>query len=164
MADSDIGKKAEAKVEEWLNRPEEGYSCDRIKDQMTGFFGSSNICDYACFKSPYMYYIECKATWEDRFDFVNITETQHDGLLEKSEIANVYGWIILLFATYKRAFVIDIRDIKALEDSGKKSLNIKKIDKWGIPYKEIATIPNNRKHLLDYTGHIEEYVPRPSKC
>lgn len=32
---SDVGKKAEAKIQEWLNRPEEGYSFDRIKDQMT---------------------------------------------------------------------------------------------------------------------------------
>lgn len=159
----DIGKKAEAKITEWLNRPQAGYSFDRIKDQMTGFYGSSNICDFTCFKSPNMYYIESKATYEDRFDFSMITETQHDGLLEKAEIADVFGWIIVLFATYKRAFVIDIRDIKALEDSGKKSLNIKKIDKWGIPYKEIQTIPNNRKHLLDYIGEIEQYIPRYGK-
>lgn len=126
---------------------------------MTGFYGSKNICDFTCFKYPNMYYIESKATWEDRFDFSMITETQHDGLLEKSEIDHVHGWVVVLFASYKRAFVIDIRDIKYLEDKGKKSLNIKKIDKWEIPYKEIRTIPNNRKQLLDYEGEIEEYIP-----
>ena len=31
----DIGKAAEKKIKEWLDRPEEGYSFDRIKDQMT---------------------------------------------------------------------------------------------------------------------------------
>ena len=30
-----IGKKAENKIQEWLDRPGEGYSFDRIKDQMT---------------------------------------------------------------------------------------------------------------------------------
>lgn len=35
MSDSTIGKKAEAKIEEWLTRPDEGYSFDRIPDQMT---------------------------------------------------------------------------------------------------------------------------------
>lgn len=30
-----IGKKAETKIQEWLDRPSEGYSFDRIKDQMT---------------------------------------------------------------------------------------------------------------------------------
>lgn len=153
-----LGKKAEEKISEWLDKPAEGYCFDRIPDQMTGFYGSKNICDFTLFKSPYKYYIESKATWEDRFDFVNITETQHDGLLDKSKIYNVFGLIVLLFATYKRAFILDIRDIKKLEDSGKKSLNIKKLDKWGIPFIEIETIPNNRKNLLDYIGEFEPEV------
>ena len=46
----------------------------------------------------------------------------------------------------------------ALEASGHKSLNIKKIDKWTIPYKEIRTVPNNRKQLLDYIGDLEELI------
>lgn len=153
-----IGKEAEEKISEWLDKPDEGYCFDRIPDQMTGFYGSTNICDFTLFKSPYKYYIESKATWEDRFDFVNITKTQHDGLLDKSKIHNVFGLIVLLFATYKRAFILDIRDIKKLEDSGKKSLNIKKLNKWGIPFIEIETIPNNRKKLLDYTGEFEPEV------
>ena len=155
MADaSNLGKKAEGKVKEWLDRPNDGYSFDRIKDQMTGFYGSSNICDFTCFKSPYMYYIESKATWEDRFDFNMLTQTQHDGLLAKSDIPYVYGIVIVLFATYQRAFVIDIREVKRLEDKGVKSINIKKIDKWDILYQEIETVPS-RKHLLDYTGDLK---------
>lgn len=35
MSDSTIGKKAEKKIQEWLDRPECGYSFDRIPDQMT---------------------------------------------------------------------------------------------------------------------------------
>lgn len=152
--DTSIGKKAEAKIKEWLDRPEEGYCFDRIPDQMTGFYGSKNICDFTLFKSPNMYYIESKATWEDRFDFSMLTPTQHNGLLEKSKIPNVYGVVIVLFAHHQRAFIIDINEIKRLEDSGKKSLNINKIDKWGIIYTEIQTIPNNRKTYLDYTGEF----------
>lgn len=155
----DIGKKAEAKIKEWLDRKDKGYSCDRIYDQTSGFYGSKNICDFTCFKSPNYYYIESKATWEDRFEFNMITETQREGLLEKSTIANVYGWVIVLFASHKRAFVLDIRDIEWLRtEGGQKSLNIRKISKWPIPYREIQTIPNNRKQLLDYTGEIEDYI------
>ena len=156
--DDGLGKEAENKVKEWLDHPELGYSFDRIPDQMTGMYGSKNICDFTCYKYPEMYYIESKATWDDRFDFVNITETQHDGLLVKSEISHTHGWVIILFASYKRAFVVDIREIKRLEDEGKKSLNIKKIDKWGIKYSEIQTVPNNRKKHLDYTGDIEDHL------
>lgn len=150
-ADDGLGKKAEEKIEEWLDRPQEGYCFDRIPDQMTGFYGSKNICDFTLFKSPYMYYIESKATWDDRFDFSMITEYQHDNLLKKSEIQNVFGLIIVLFASYKRAFVIDIREIKRLEDTGVKSLNIKKLSKWPCKWKELQTVPS-RKQLLDYTG------------
>lgn len=153
-----LGKKAEAKIQEWLDRPSDGYSFDRLYDQMTGRYGSKNICDFTLFKSPYKYYIESKATWEDRFDFSMLAETQHDGLLNKSSIRNVYGIVVVLFASHKRAFILDIRDIKKLEDSGKKSLNIKKLEKWDIPYVEIKTIPNNRKQLLDYTGEFEPEV------
>lgn len=149
-----LGKKAEQKIKEWLNRPEIGYSIDRIPDQMSGLYDSKNICDFVFYKYPNIYYIESKSTWEDRWDIKELTPTQYDGLLEKSKIYGVFGVVIVLFASYKRAFILDIRDIDLLKTSGKKSINIKSIDKWEIPYKEIQTIPNNRKELLDYIGEF----------
>lgn len=155
MINDGLGKKAEAKVKEWLDRPAAGYCFDRIYDRQTGFYGSKNICDFTLFKSPYMYYIESKATWEDRFDFSMITQYQYDNLLLKSKIDNVFGVVIVLFASAKRAFIISIEEIDRLSKSGTKSLNIKKISNWGIRYKEIQTVPNKRKELLDYTGEID---------
>lgn len=157
---SELGKKAERKVKEWLDRPQEGYSFDRIVDNMSGFYGSSNICDFTLYKYPNMYYIESKCTGHDRFEFSMLTDTQYTGLLTKSKIDGVHGLVIVLFATYKRAFILDIREIDKLKQSGTKSLNILKLDKKGWPckYSEIRTIPNNRKSLLDYTGEIEEYI------
>ena len=155
---NDIHKKAEEKIKEWLNHPELGYSFDRIPDQMTGLFGSKNICDFICFKSPNMYYIESKSTWEDRFDFSLISEYQHDELLKKSKIDHVWGLIVVLFLGHKRAFILDIRDIEELMQQGTKSVNIKKLSKWNIPFAEIPTIPNKRKQLLDYEGDIVEMV------
>lgn len=157
-SDGGLGKIAESKIKEWLDLPESGYSFDRIKDQMTGFYGSSNICDFTCFKSPYMYYIESKATWNDRFDFSMISQIQNDGLHKKNQIEFVYGLVIILFASYKRTFILNIDDIRDLINSGKKSLNIKKIDSWELPYIEIKTTPSNRKTYLDYEGNIEEYI------
>lgn len=93
MIHDDLGKKAERKIREWLDRPKDGYCLDRIPDQMTGFYGSKNICDFTLLKSPNMYYIESKATWSDRFDFNMITEYQFKSLLQKSKIQNVYGII-----------------------------------------------------------------------
>ena len=151
-------KKAEDKIFEWLNRPDQGYCIDRIPDQMTGMYGSKNISDFTFFKNPYYYYIESKAIYDDRFDFSLISDYQYDNLLKKSKIERVSGLIIVLFLTYKRAFILNIKDIDYLiKEKNQKSLNIKKIDKWGIPFVEIQTIPS-RKALLDYTGDWEHDI------
>jgi len=153
------GTDAETQIRKWLDRPQDGYSTDRLYAQMSGYYQvSRNPADFKVFKSPNEYYIESKETEKDRFDFSMISDSQHDKLLEKSKIAHVYGLVIVLFTYYKRAFCFHIEDIKALEDQGIKSLNILKIAKWTIPYKEIRTIPNNRKKMLDYEGEIEEYI------
>lgn len=155
MAES-IGKKAEKKIREWLDRPEDGYCFDRIPDPIGGFYGQRNICDFLCFKSPYLWYLESKATESDRFDFSMLSENQYYGLLEKSRISNVFGAVVVLFVTYQRAFIFDIREIDRLNQSGRKSLNIKKIEKWGIEYQEIQTIPS-RKMMLDYIGDLKPF-------
>ena len=160
MIDTDFYKKAEEKIKEWLDRPEEGYCIDRIKDQLTGMYGSKNISDFTFFKAPNYYYIESKSTYEDRFPFSMITKYQYDEMLKKSKIDNVYGLVIILFVSYQRAFILNIDDIDKLQkDKDQHSLNINKIDKWGIPYVEIQTIPS-RKELLDYTGdwNVEEIL------
>lgn len=149
-----LGKKAEDKIKDWLDRPEEGYDFNRIPDQMSGEYGSKNICDFDLYIYPHHYYIESKASYKDRIDFSMLTPTQYTGLLDKSKIPGVFGVVIFLFASYKRAFIIDIREIERLKNSGTKSLNIKNIDKWGCKYREIETIPNNRKELLDYMGEF----------
>lgn len=151
------GKKAEHKIKLWLDRPELGYSFDRIPDQLGGFYGGRNICDFTCFKSPYMFYIESKETEADRFEFNKISETQYNGLLRKSKIENCFGIIIILFTTYKRSFILNIQDIDELQKQGKKSINIKKIEKWTMPYYEIPTIPS-RKLMLDYEGDLLEIM------
>lgn len=153
-----LGKKAEAQVKKWLNRPEDGYVCTRLYDQMSGkFLVSRNPCDFICYKYPNVYYLEVKETEKDRFDFAMIRQNQMDALCKVAPIKGCYGLVIVLFTTYKRTFRFNAVDIKTLDDSGQKSLNIKKINKWPIEYKELQTIPS-RKELLDYTGEIESLI------
>lgn len=150
MADENkVGKKAEAKIREWLDRPEDGFFFYRLPDQLTGFYGSTNPCDFFFYKQPNFYMIESKATYEDRFDFSMITENQHKELLKGARVTGVTSYIAVLFASFQRMFLINIRDIYGMEQQGKKSLNIKKIDSWPIPYIEVPTLPS-RKQLLDY--------------
>ena len=76
-----LGKKAEKKIKEWLDRPEAGYDFNRIPDQLSGRYGSKNMCDFTLFLSPYNYYIESKATEADRFDFSMISDYQYEYLI-----------------------------------------------------------------------------------
>ena len=46
MGNDGLGKAAEAKIKQWLDRPDSGYSFDRIPDQLSGMYGSKNICDF----------------------------------------------------------------------------------------------------------------------
>lgn len=147
---SNLGKKAEAKIKEWLNRPEEGYCFLRLPDQLSGFKGSQNPCDFTLFRCPNYYMIESKATFEDRFDFSMLSPYQYDEMCKCSQIYGVICYVAVLFASYKRAFLIDIREIKRAKDElNVKSVNITKINKWPIAYREIKTVPS-RKELLDY--------------
>lgn len=154
-----LGKHAEEKIKQWLDRKDDGYSFYRLYDIMTGFYGQYNISDFICYKYPNQWFLESKATWEDRFDINMISETQYEGLMKMSDIPGVHAVVIVLFASYQRAFIIDIREIdRYRSETGKKSFNIKKIDHWSFKYSEIQTIPNNRKKLLDYTGELEDHI------
>lgn len=102
------------------------------------------------YKKPNFYLIESKATYEDAFPFSMITDYQRREMIRMSKIEGVKSYVVLLYASYQRAFLIDINDIEKQESTGgPKSMNIKKIDKWSIPYVEIPTI-SSRKSLLDY--------------
>jgi penicillin-binding protein-related factor A (putative recombinase) len=164
MSTPNLGKIAEARLQTWLDHPEKGYCLDRIKDQMSMFAHSTNICDYTLFKAPYFYYIECKETKTDRFDFSKINgfpdgdfKTQFGGLLEKSKIANVFAVIVVCFSTYKRSFIFDINEIDRIYKSDRKSININDIGSSDIRYREIEIVHNKRKKYLDfdYRGEFE---------
>jgi len=107
------------------------------------------MCDFLLYKYPHFYPLECKSTYADRFDFGMLTEIQHDEMIKAAQVEGIKSYVVVLFASYKRAFLLNILDIEKLEKQGKKSVNIKKLSKWPIPYIEIKTIPS-RKALLDY--------------
>ena len=81
-----MGKRAESTVYSRLNTPHTGYGIDRIPDQLSGYAGSKNICDFICYKYPYIFYIEVKSTIHERFDFSALSEYQRSNLYDKSKI------------------------------------------------------------------------------
>lgn len=90
------GKKFERVIREAFEKVP-GVSIDRLHDQTSGFKGSQNICDFIVYKEPYEYYIECKSVHGASLSFSNITDTQWNGLLQKSQIEGVFAGVICWF-------------------------------------------------------------------
>lgn len=103
------GKKFEDVVESAFEKIPD-VSIVRLHDQTTGYLGSSNHCDFVVYKKPYEYHIECKSVHGNTLSihsipkpdkkgvlhgfYGNITDTQWEGLLEKSKIPGVIAGVI----------------------------------------------------------------------
>ena len=84
-------------------------------DQTTGFKGSQNICDFIVYREPYEYYFECKSVHGNTLPFSNITETQWNGLLEKSQIEGVFAGIICWWIDKDKTMFLPIQILDDLK-------------------------------------------------
>ncbi len=97
-------------------------SIDRLHDQTTGYKGSFNICDFIVYKEPYEYYIECKTVHGNVLPFSNITDTQWDGLLEKSKIIGVHAGVLCWWIDKDVTMFIPIEYLDWLKQTGNRSI------------------------------------------
>ena len=97
-------------------------SIDRLHDQTTGYKGSQNICDFIVYREPYEYYFECKSVKGNILPFRNITDTQWDGLLEKSKIEGVTAGIICWWIDKDKTVFIPIQTLELMRTVGIKSV------------------------------------------
>lgn len=98
-------------------------SVDRLHDQTTKYKGTSaNICDFIVYKEPYEYYIECKTVHGNVLPFTNISNTQWNGLLEKSKIEGVRAGIICWWIDRDVTRFLPIRYLVWMKQQHKKSI------------------------------------------
>ena len=114
------GKKFERVIREAFEKVPD-VSIDRLHDQTNGFKGSQNICDFIVYKEPYEYYIECKSVHGASLPFSNITDTQWNGLLEKSKIEGVFAGVICWWIDKDVTKFIPISILQVLQERGCKS-------------------------------------------
>ena len=109
-------------------------SIDRLPDQMSGYAGSSNICDFILYYYPMQLYIECKATYGNTLSihsnnpkraYGDISNTQWEGLLEKEKIYGVAAGYIIWYIDNDMTYFVPAHTAKQFKDAGKKSMNIK---------------------------------------
>ena len=120
-------------------------SIDRLHDQTTKFKGTSaNICDFIVYREPYEYYFECKSINRGAFPFSNITDTQWNGLLQKSQIEGVFAGIIVWYIDKDATFFIPIQILNQDKSIGHKSMSCKSC----YEYPSIVEITGKKKRVF----------------
>jgi hypothetical protein len=142
-------------------------SIDRLHDQTNGFRGSQNICDFIVYKEPYEYYIECKSVHGNTLPLRNITDTQWNGLLEKSKIEGVFAGIICWFIDKDITKFIPIRDLVIAKKCGYKSIRYDTecyiehpMDELG--YKAFSIEIKGKKKRVFFDYDMEEFLEEVS--
>jgi Holliday junction resolvase len=101
-----IAKGFENKVKE--NLTSENTLVYRIPDQVTHFKGSTNIADFMIFKTPNLYYLECKSTHEKTFYLKSDHfKRQVEGLCEKSKIQGIYSGILIWYVNFGKVGYVE---------------------------------------------------------
>lgn len=134
----------------------EGVSIDRLHDQTTGYMGSQNICDFIVYKEPYEYYFECKSVHGNTLPFSNITETQWNGLLEKSKIEGVFAGVICWWIDKDVTKFIPIQALQWNKENGYRSL---RYNHNGTSFVEIK----GKKKRVFFDYDMERFLKEVSK-
>lgn len=148
----------------------------RLHDQTTGYLGSSNHCDFIVYKEPLEYHIECKSVHGNTLSihsipkpdkhgvlhgfYGNITDTQWEGLLEKSKIPGIVAGIICWWVDKDITLFIPIQLLEYLREKGDKSIRYDCDWNIGIPgekpftfsrvYKCISILGKKKRVFFDY--------------
>lgn len=110
-------------------------SVTRLKDDTMHKKGVANPCDFLVFHKPYLYAIECKSVHGNTLsiyskskdtkhphDYGNITNKQWEGLLEMSLVKGVFAGVLCWWVNKDVTMFIPIQMLKAIRDSGAKSV------------------------------------------
>ena len=174
MSKVNRGKQFEQVIKEAFEKVP-NVSIDRLHDQTNGFKGSQNICDFIVYKEPYEYYIECKSVHGNTLSihsnpktgkdgklhgfYGNITDTQWEGMLEKSKIEGVFAGVICWWVDKDVTKFIPIQLLQTLKNLGDKSIRFNSLFK-GVEmidsYVPVIEIKGKKKRVFfDYD--MEEF-------
>lgn len=135
------GKQFESIIKEtFLAVP--NISVDRVPDQMSGYAGSFNICDFTIYKYPTLLYLECKTTYGNTFPLSRLTDNQFKGMLQKSKIIGVQAGIILWYVDKDVTYYVPIDVVDNYKRLGIKSI------RWDDPNPQIIYIPGLKKRIF----------------
>lgn len=116
----------------------------RLPDPTSGYLGIRNISDFIVYHFPHQYFIECKTVHGNTLSihsipkpdkhgvlhgfYGDITDTQWEGLFEKSKVKGVVAGIICWWVDKDKTVFIPIQELVAMRIVGMKSVRYDAID------------------------------------
>lgn len=149
----DYGKRFEAKFKEDFAKIPDS-SIDRIFDPVGGYYGIRNVCDFICYRFPFIFYVECKSTLGNTFPLSNLT--QYEALLKKKGKKGIHAGVMIWFVEHSRIAWVSIQEFERIKMLGLKSINVKML---GDPQYDILEIPGILKRTFidaDYSVLIDK--------
>lgn len=147
------GKQFEEKIKEGFLKCEE-VSIDRVNDQMSGYKGSANICDFISYKKPNLFYLECKAVHGNTLNLSSdITKNQWDGLLKKTAIDGIIAGYMIWFVDHDVTLFV-----------GSQTLRVHRIDNKSLNINHLEDINHlklkGRKKRVFFEYDIKDFLKR----
>lgn len=131
------------------------YSVTRLYDNVGGYAGIKNICDYVFYAYPNIYYLELKSTKGNTLNWANITEHQWNGLMEEAGKEGVISGILVQYTDHDEHYFVDIRTCSMLKIKGKKSIHIKDAKKYGALLPARKRIKTHELFLGDFVSNMK---------
>ena len=122
----------------------------RLHDDMSGFKGVKNPCDFLVYHKPKLYALECKATNKPSLPFANISEYQWTELLKMSQIPGVVAGVLCWYVNYDRTVFIPIKFLETLKQNGAKSI------RYDADDPHIIDIPGRKKRVF-WEYYMDEF-------
>ena len=147
-----VGKKFEDRFrEDWIKTVPDSFIY-RLNDQMSGYRGSSNPCDFIAYQKPNIFLIECKEHLGNTFPFSAFR--QYEKLVEYKDIDGVHAGVVLWMKDHDKVLWIPIKTFERLKQEDKKSFNIKMVDDYEcleLPSKKLRTfMETDYSYLINY--------------
>lgn len=118
-----LGKSFEQKFKkDWLKTFPKSFLL-RLPDNQSGYYNSSNPCDFLAYNDPKFFMIECKSIHGNTLPFSNIT--QYDKLISYSGLSkNMIIGVLIWWIDLDKLGWVPIESIKKMKIDLKKSIHI----------------------------------------
>ena len=129
MANTDIGKKWEAKFKSTYEKQFPGTFIYRLPDQQSGFAGGggSNPCDFFCYPSDCLLMVECKAKSGASINFSEIR--QYEKMKDYRGLEKTYPGVLVWFYEKDTIIWVSIDEMVEMKEvDGEKSIGLRMID------------------------------------